>query len=56
MKRRRMKLTSSAKNLKQNSTFRARDFRFPVERTESGTLYARLPSGQLVKLPDSNKE
>lgn len=34
----------------KNQTFRAKDFPYPIERTVSGTLYGRLPNGQMIKL------
>ena len=41
---------TSLKYLHKNQTLRASDFPYPIERTESGSLYGRLPSGQLVRL------
>lgn len=49
MKRR----TASPKELHKNATFKACDFKYPLERTAGGTLYARLPSGQMVKVRDT---
>jgi len=49
MKRR----TASPKDLHKNATFKSRDFKYPLERTAGGTLYARLPSGQMVKVRDT---
>ena len=50
MKRR----STSPKDLHKNATFKARDFRYPLERTTSGTLYARLPSGQMIRVKDED--
>jgi len=36
----------------KNQTFRAKDFPYPIERTVSGTLYGRLPNGQMIKLDE----
>ena len=47
-----MKRSMSTKHINKNQTFYAGDFKYPIERTAGGTLYARLPTGQLVKLPD----
>lgn len=49
-----MKKLSSPKTVRKNSTFRARDFRYPLERTTSGTLYTRLPSGQMIRVKDED--
>ena len=40
----------SMKNVKRNTIHKAADFPYPVERTASGTLYYRLPTGELRRL------
>jgi len=49
------KTNSSTKSCQPNQKLRASDVPYPLERTASGTLYVRLPSGQLVTL-DKYKE
>lgn len=41
---------TSTKGIHKNQIFRASDFPLPIERTVSGTLYARKPTGELVRL------
>ena len=46
---------SSTGCLYKNQTLKAEDFPYPIERTASGTLYARLPNGQLVNMDKYHK-
>jgi hypothetical protein len=53
MKRRVMKNLCSKKELKGNHLFKIRDDygkTVSIERTASGTMYRRLPNGQLVRV------
>ena len=47
---------TSTKGIYKNTLYKAKDFPYPIERTESGTLYARKPTGELVRLDKKKKE
>lgn len=46
----------TAKGCKKSQVFKPADFPHTIERTPSGTLYVRLPSGQLVNLEKLDKK
>ena len=41
---------TSTKTIIKNTVHKASDFPFPIERTASGSLYARMPTGELRRL------
>ena len=39
----------------KNEIFKANNFPYPIERTASGTLYARMPNGELRRIKDKKE-